>query len=120
MLMLAFLKWWYGRGWAQVLERLQQKLLTTLRAFSVGLLLRTLFAPWRRIVTYPGAGLAEHLRAVVDNLVSRCVGFVVRSTVLIGAGCTTIIFGGGALVLCIVWPLLPLLAVTAIVWGLLA
>jgi hypothetical protein len=119
MMTLEFFKWWYGAGWALAWQRLRIKLAAIEAAFSVGTLLRTLFAPWRRIVSYPGAGLDAHLRAMIDNLVSRVVGFTVRIFVLIGAAVVTIIFGTLALIACLVWPILPLLAVSALIWGIL-
>jgi len=112
-----FFRWWYTRGWALSLVRLRHKLTGIEQAFSVGILLRTLFAPWRRIITYPGDGISAYFRAMIDNLVSRFIGFVVRVSVLIGAGMTALIFGCFALLACVLWPLLPPLAISALVWS---
>jgi hypothetical protein len=85
------------------------------KAFSVPILLRTLFAPWKRIVSYPGASLDAKLRAFGDNIVSRAVGFVVRMLVLM----TAVVIEFGALVIgsigIILWPLVPLVIVALIV-----
>jgi len=78
-----------------------------------------MFAPWRRIITYPGNTLGDRLRAVVDNLVSRAVGFVVRLFALMAAliiMSAYVIFGG---LLLIIWPVVPLLGPALIVGGLL-
>ena len=56
-----------------------------LNNFSVIQLTRTLFAPWRRIITYPGASIDEKFKAWGDNVFSRMIGFVVRLGVLIAA-----------------------------------
>jgi hypothetical protein len=120
MMSLEFIRWWYTRGWSGALLRLKDKLAGIEQAFSVGILLRTLFSPWRRIITYPGGSLAEYFRAFIDNLVSRFVGFFVRISVLFAAGIVTILFGIVALVAVVLWPILPPLAVGLIVWGLLA
>ena len=82
MFAFAFFKWWYGPGWSGVLHATTKRLLSLSEMFSVAILLRTLFAPWRRIITYPGAGLQERFRAFGDNLVSRFVGLFVRLSVL--------------------------------------
>lgn len=87
-------------------------------AFSVGILLRTLFLPWRRIISYPGAGLDAKLRAILDNLISRCVGFVVRSFVLLAVAILAIFATAIGLIQIVVWPLIPLTAIAAIVKGL--
>ena len=119
MMALEFFKWWYGAGWVLARQRLRAKLTAIEAAFSVSTLLRTLFAPWRRIVSYPGAGLDAHVRAMIDNLVSRVVGFTVRILVLLGAAVITVIFGIAALTLCLLWPILPAMAITALIWGVL-
>lgn len=117
MMALEFFRWWYTHGWTLAFVRLRNKLTGIEQAFSVGILLRTLFAPWRRIITYPGDGIGAHFRAMIDNLVSRFIGFMVRIFVLIGAGVTGLIFGCFALLACVLWPLLPPLAIGALVWS---
>ncbi len=87
--------------------------------FSVRILLRTLFAPWKRIVTSPGASFDAHLRAFLDNLVSRFVGFFVRFFVLFAAGISLIFLCFIGVLELVVWPLLPLLAIGLIVKGVL-
>jgi hypothetical protein len=119
MLVTAFLQWWYGPGWRDAGLRLSAKMRDTYLQFSVPILLRTLFAPWRRIVTPPGGSLQNKMKAMVDNAVSRVVGFAVRLIALIAAAVILlfyIVFGG---VLLLLWPALPLLGPALIVGGLL-
>lgn len=84
---------------------------------SVPILLRTMFAPWRRIITESDGAIGQRVRALIDNTVSRCVGFSVRLIVLLTA--LVLLAGyaviGGALLL--LWPLLPVLGVALIVGG---
>ncbi len=77
--------------------------------FSVSQLLRTLFQPWRRIITYPGASLDAKMKAWGDNAVSRGIGFVVRFSVLVAALIATVCILIFTAVEIVVWPLLPLL-----------
>ncbi len=119
MLVYEFFRWWYGPGWIGVGRGLNRRLSNLAEAFSVDLLLRTLFAPWRRIVSYPEASLGAHFHALIDNFVSRCIGFIVRLSVIIAAGLSAVvllILGVGQLV---AWPVLPPIALGLIVWGLL-
>jgi hypothetical protein len=119
MLVVAFLSWWYGPGWGDASRRLAERIRGTYLGFSVPILLRTLFAPWRRISTPPGTSLQDKLRALVDNTVSRCVGFVVRLMALLLALLTIgayAVVGGALLAL---WPAIPLLGPVLIVVGLL-
>lgn len=102
------LRWWYVSGWLQAARRIVTLSRMTSRAFSMPMLARTLFSPWRRIVTLPGRSMDARLRAWFDNLISRFVGFGVRTIVLLMA---VIAVGGTAVistVLAIAWPILPI------------
>lgn len=116
--MLELVKWWYGRGWQLMFRASLSRLSRLNDVFSVDILLRTLFAPWRRIVTYPGAGIDAHLRAMLDNFVSRCVGFVVRISVLFVVFVLAVLQVGIGIAQVLIWPLFPLLSLAAVVWGL--
>jgi hypothetical protein len=117
MLVLEYVRWWYGRGWAGATNRAKEQLAALADAFSISILLRTLLAPWKRIISYPGAGLDAHMRAFVDNLVSRFIGFFIRITVLIAAAVAFVLVFILGLVQLIVWPLLPLIGIALLVWG---
>jgi hypothetical protein len=117
MLLLSFFKWWYESGWMGVIHALSTRLSNVSREFSLGQLLRTLFAPWKRIITYPGASLAERFQAGLDNLFSRSVGFVVRLFVIIGAIIAMFIVLLLSLIDIVLWPLLPLIIPGAIIVG---
>jgi hypothetical protein len=119
MFMLDLFSWWYRAGWAGVLTSNRRRLASLSDMFSITILLRTLFSPWKRIITYPGAGLDAKMRAFGDNLVSRCIGFVVRSFVLLAAGVSFAfaVVAAGIEIIC--WPFLPIAAVALIVWGIL-
>ncbi len=119
MLAVSFVRWWYGTGWKLVNRTVRRRLERTAASFSVPTLIRTLFAPWKRIVTAPGAGIDAHLRAMGDNAVSRTVGFIVRLTVLLAAGLTLGGIAIAGILQFILWPLVPLLAVGCIIGGLL-
>jgi hypothetical protein len=115
MMALELLRWWYGRGWQLMIMQAGRRFNTLGTTFSVNTLLRTLFSPWRRIISYPGAGLDARLRALVDNLVSRSVGFVVRFFVLLAVAILGIFVLAFGLLQIIVWPVVPLLAIAPIV-----
>jgi hypothetical protein len=110
-------RWWYGPGWAQAAKNIGRWTSSVERSFSVVILLQTLFAPWRRIISVSGRGLDAKVQAMLDNLVSRIVGFFVRSTVVITA-CFAItgIFLLG-IVTVVAWPLIPLGIVYCVVRG---
>ena len=119
MLAVAFIRWWYGAGWKTLARNVQRRGQRTIDSFSVPTLVRTLFAPWKRIVTKPGAGIDAHLRAMGDNAISRLVGFTVRLTVLLSAGVSLMLLMLFGVVQIILWPLLPPAAIALIIGGLL-
>jgi len=118
MLVLSFFSWWYGRGWSSVLESFEPRVKGVMDGFSVIQLLRTLFEPWRRIITEPGSNIDERFRAWGDNLFSRVIGFVVRFFVLLAALVVLTLVVLLTVVELIVWPLLPIAVPGCIVAGL--
>lgn len=70
-----------------MLQYIRQSFLGVLRTadfFSVGLLLKTLFNPFRQISAAPvGGDLSVQLSAFFDKMFSRVIGAVVRSMVVI-------------------------------------
>jgi hypothetical protein len=118
MLVAAFLSWWYGRGWKSLTDSFVPRMQGVADSFSVSQLIRTWFAPWRRIITEPGRSLEEKWRAAIDNGFSRVIGFIVRSCVLLAAALTILFIGLLTVVEIIVWPLLPLAIPGCIIVGL--
>lgn len=119
MLVLSFFSWWYGRGWAQVAQSLNPRVKGIKDSFSVNQLLRTLFAPWRKIITYPGASLQAKMRAWGDNLFSRMIGFVIRISVLFAAALSMGFVALFTLIELVLWPLLPIAVPGCLIAGLL-
>ncbi len=119
MLVVAFIQWWYGPGWRDAAARLMARMRETYLSFSVPILLRTLFAPWRRIISSPGASLQEKFRAALDNAISRAVGFTMRFIMLGVAGILLLLYVVLGALLLISWPAIPLLGPALIAWGLL-
>jgi len=119
MFMFGIFTWWYGAGWIGTMRSARRRMSDLAATFSLGILLRTLFAPWRRVVTYPGAGLDARFRAMGDNLISRCVGFTVRFFVLLAAGVAFVVLATASMLEFVVWPLIPIAAIVLIIKGLL-
>lgn len=117
MFIVGLLVWWYGPGWKKVGTILAQKAVVTEDYFSIDLLLKTLFSPFRQISadTLRGGTLGDKLRAAFDKLFSRLIGAAVR-VILILTGCLwlllNIIIDIGILLL---WPLLPVLPLIGII-----
>ncbi len=88
--------------------------------FSFSDLLRTLFAPWRRLQeSYSGQGfsLERVLTALVVNTMMRLVGMIIRLAVMIvGLLCLAALAAAGAAVY-VIWLLAPLLVTFLLVTG---
>jgi hypothetical protein len=119
MFISVFFGWWYKDGWAIVFSGFSKRSQAILRAFSVSQLLATLFAPWKRIISYPGASLSDKYQAWVDNIFSRTIGFIVRLMVIIVACLAIIVTALLTLIEVVIWPLLPPAVVLGVVAGIL-
>lgn len=114
------LSWWYTSGWLQSFHRIGTWLAGVDHAFSVRILIKTLFYPWHRIISVNKKTVNDRINSLMDNLLSRSVGFVVRLITLFTAGVLAAsILAAGALMV-VIWPLLPLAAVFFLIRGILA
>lgn len=121
MVIVGILTWWYTAGLRQAIRGLQARLMSMLDYFSIDILLRTLFSPFRQISAGSVDGpLPVQLRAFGDRLVSRLVGAVVRLIVMmfgIIAILLTIIAGVFYLLFWLSAPLLPLVGLIMMMIG---
>jgi hypothetical protein len=117
MLGVEFVRWWYGNGYKALLRGIGAQIRRLVATFSLPLLIRTLGAPWRRIISYGGGSLGDRMRALLDNVISRCVGLVVRCIVILSAGIAIAGVALGGFALLILWPFLPFIGVALIIRG---
>lgn len=110
------LNWWYSRGWLWIINRVSEKLYVISQTFSVGILLRTLFSPWKQV--YTKITFRNFFQAKLDNLVSRMVGFVVRFALLACSLFLSLAVVLVGLILVIAWPFIPLLIIGLPLYGL--
>ena len=120
MAILSLFGWWYSQGFKSAVIHAGERISKTFQLFAIPILLRTLFAPWRRIVTAPGAGLDAHIRAAIDNMVSRVIGFLVRILVLVAAVLLLFLASIASLLEILSWPLIPIIGPLLIIKGLLS
>ena len=107
------LQWWYTGGWRIFVVGLGERLRNTADFFSISILIKTLFAPFRQISANDGG--ASRMQAFLDKLFSRMVGMVVRVFIIV-AGVVALTFQAiFGVILAILWPLIPFLPLTCIV-----
>src|SRR3989338_6455076 len=119
ILLLRYVKWHYLDASRDILKGWGNILWFNLNYFSVPLLVQTFFAPWRRIVWDYGRGfdLGRYLFTFASNLISRILGSIMRSFLII-TGLTaqlTLLFIGSCLFL--FWLALPAIIAAAFTYG---
>lgn len=110
MVIVWALSWWYGSGWKQCLLNLSERLTTSYDYFSIDILVRTLFSPYKQISASQVRGpVGVQLRAFADRLISRVIGAVLRSILIVsGIVWLTVQVAIGFLVL-VLWAAVPFL-----------
>lgn len=102
------MSWWYGSGWLARTRLIKDRLTASADFFSIGLLISTLFAPFRQISAVTAGGV----RGYFDTLLSRCIGALMR-TFMIFFGLVAMllqaIFGVVVLLFWLVIPLFPVI-----------
>jgi hypothetical protein len=115
MFLVSLFSWWYGTGWLRFNMRLIQKIGGVLDFFSIGLLLRSLFAPFKQISVGQVQGSIEiEMRAWFDLQLSRVIGAVVRLMVVFFGLITTVLVTLASCLLIILWPLIPVIPIIMI------
>jgi len=119
ILLLHYVKWHYFDASRDILKGWGNILWFNFNYFSVPLLLQTFFAPWRRITWDYGRGfdLGRYLFTFASNLISRILGAILRSFLII-TGLTaqlTLLFIGSCLFL--FWLALPAIIAAAFTYG---
>lgn len=123
MFIVGLFSWWYSAGWRRQFTLLNERLAATYDYFSLDLLFRTLFSPFRQIAAGSVRGpIGVQLRAWFDQLISRVIGAVVRTMIIIVGSIglfLTVCFGAFFLLFWAIIPLLPIVGVVAMVakWG---
>ncbi len=109
VLIFSIFGWWYSRGWRWVFTGAVKRLNTVQHSFSVGTLFRTLFSPWKQIVgaSTKDQPLNNKFQALLDSIISRFVGFMVRFFTLIAAFFSLVLMFLLGLLSVVVWPFIP-------------
>ncbi len=106
------LTWWYSGGISWLFGRIGRNFSGVVDFFSIDLLLKTLFSPFRQIdAGKTGRSLDAKLRAMLDGLISRFIGFIMRMLVMIFGVISLFVMVIGAIVLFVVWLVLPFMPI---------
>jgi hypothetical protein len=108
MFVVGILSWWYGAGWRQRFMILKERLANTMDYFSIDLLVRTLFSPFRQISAGKVNGpLSVKMHAFFDRLISRMIGAMVRSFMIIFGALVIAVHSIIGVVTLVIWAVVP-------------
>lgn len=116
----SYLVWHYGAAFRDITRVWTNFLWFFNNFFSMTLLAKTFFAPWRRIQESrgPGFSLENIAEAVVTNTVMRFMGALMRFVILLVGGIVILFFFWVGVVFFAVWLLLPALLIASFFYGL--
>ena len=112
-MLISFLTWWYGKGLAWSAEKILEGIERSIDTFSLGLLIKTWFAPFRQIdaLGVLNASIEVRIKKFFDKLFSRFIGAFLRTIIMI-IGVFFISFKAiWGLIMLILWLILPVLPI---------
>jgi hypothetical protein len=116
MLLVGFFQWWYGRGWRDQVLRIGDTMIRTNDTFSIPLLLKTFFAPFRQIsANETGDDINSRFRAWGDRMFSRVIGAFLRFFMIIFGILVLLAMMVVSAVRLILWPIFPFMPVTGLI-----
>lgn len=115
MVITSLLSWWYVEGWREQLTRIKWAFIRIADHFSIGLLIKTLFAPFRQISADEQARGNNLATVITDKLVSRLIGCFMRTIMIIVGTVTLILLAIVSAIRLLMWPLLPVLPIVGVV-----
>lgn len=117
MVVVGMLSWWYSEGWKWRFTMSRERLSSLIDYFSIGLLLCTLFAPYRQISAgHVNGPLVLQWRAFVDRTISRIIGAIVRSIIVIVGVISVVILAVIDFIVVVAWGIIPLLPIAMIIF----
>lgn len=110
--------WWYRQGLKDFFIYLKAVFIKIADFFSIKLLFKTYFSPWKRdIESMEGMPLEGMLKIMMFNLLARLIGAFVKTIIFFLFLAVFVIFLAIALGLALVWIFLPLVTIALIVYG---
>lgn len=119
LLLIDFSVWYYTGAFRDMLRVWLNYLWFITHYFSLLLLLRTLFAPWKRMQDpYQRNGLEELLSVLIVNTLSRFVGALIRLTLILTCLVSLMLCIASLFLWLALWVSLPVLTVALFIKGL--
>ena len=118
MVIISYWQWHYTTALRSLFVLWRDLTWYVLHLFSVPFLLRTLFAPWKRMSEhYDGGGLEGYFGVLAFNLASRFVGCTIRLPIILVGLLVTTLMVVALVGLYVAWLLAPLVIVGSFMFG---
>jgi hypothetical protein len=115
MLLVGLFSWWYGAGWRDQVSRVGDTMISTNDWFSIPLLFKTFFAPFRQIsANETGNDISSRFRAWGDRLFSRVIGAFMRFFMIIFGILALLFVMAISAIRLVLWPIFPLMPVAGL------
>jgi hypothetical protein len=113
-----YLVWHYTRAFRDVSSFWMNIAWFVIHFFSIPLLLRTLFSPWKRVTTeHTKYGLEDLAETILFNIMSRVVGALIRSVLLIMGIVSLVVVLVAYVAFLTLWAVLPAVALFSLMSG---
>lgn len=114
-LVLEYFAWWYTDGFIRLLKYLKAFVVVLADNFSVRVILRTFFQPWKRdIASTKGLSLDKRFQVWVGNLIARVFGMIIKGITFVIFLLFFIVLIVFELLIFIVWLLFPIIILGAL------
>lgn len=119
MILLAYLKWHYSVAIKNFYQIWGNFVWFIYHFFSLGVLFRTLFAPWRRLDEGYAKGLEPEkwFETLIVNVLMRAVGFIIRAIFIVVGAAVLIITIISLVPALVIWLLMPFIIIWLLITG---
>ncbi len=120
-ILIGYIFWHYGRAFGDIFRVWGNVLWFTFHFFSLGLLIRTLFSPWKRLHEEYESVFQHPIKAIFSfwvNIVMRIFGFVIRIVIIAIALVTFLTITVSGVIFIVLWIFAPIALIIIFIKGL--
>ncbi len=109
VIVVDYIGWHYGAAFRSIVSIWTNLMWFAVHFFSIPMLLRTLFSPWRRVQEeyHVRNGLERFFEALVVNIMTRIVGALMRLVIILCGFIVLVVMFAGIVAFVIFWLIAP-------------
>ncbi len=118
-ILIQYFNWQFFDVPKKLIKAWKNFLLFNLNYFSIPLLIKTLFAPWRKYKMSYGRGfdVGRYFEALLSNLIFRILGAIIRIFLIIIGLFVEIFIIFGGIIIFFGWLVLPIFLILGLIFG---